>query len=150
MIRHPPKSTLFPYPTLFRSQTHRSTTDPEAVLYRKAKGKESKLCFGAHVLMENRHGLCAAIDIHNPIAQSEPDMAIAQMDEHTKLHKAHPQTLGADKAYHQKKFVNGCGERGIAPHAACQQNRKVEGLDGRTTGAAGYQTSQKIRKRVEE
>src|SRR2546430_10036626 len=64
MIRHPPKSTLFPYPTLFRSQTHRSTTDPEAVLYRKAKGKESKLCFGAHVLMENRHGLCAAIDIH--------------------------------------------------------------------------------------
>jgi hypothetical protein len=132
------------------NQTHQSTTDPEAVLYRKAKGKESKLCFGAHVLMENRHGLCAAIDIHNPIAQSEPDMALAQIDEHVRLHEAEPQTLGADKAYHQKRFVSGCRERAIAPHAACQAKRKVKGLDGRTTGAAGYQTSQKIRKRVEE
>jgi hypothetical protein len=75
------------------NQTHQSATDPEAVLYRKAKGKESKLCFGAHVLMENRHGLCAAIDIHDPIAQSEPDMALAQIDEHTKLHAAEPQTV---------------------------------------------------------
>ena len=132
------------------NQTHHSTSDPEAVLYRKAKGKESKLCFGAQVLMENRHGLCAAIDIHNPVAQSEPDMALAQIDQHIQWHQANPQTVGADKAYHQKKFVSGCRERGIAPHAACQEHRKVEGLDGRTTGTAGYQTSQKIRKRVEE
>lgn len=132
------------------NQTHQSATDPESVLYRKAKGKESKLCFGAHVLMENRHGLCAAIDIHNPIAQSETDMALAQIDEHAKLHQAQAQTCGADKGYHQKKFVSGCRERGIAPHAACQKNRKVNGLDGRTTGAPGYQTSQRIRKRVEE
>lgn len=133
-----------------RNQTHQSATDPESVLYRKAKGKESKLCFGAHVLMENRHGLCAAIDIHNPIEQSESDMAVAQIDEHTVLHEANPQTVGADKGYHQKKFVSGCRERGIAPHAACKDNVKVDGLDGRTTGAAGYQTSQRIRKRVEE
>jgi transposase len=132
------------------NQTHQSATDPESVLYRKARGKESKLCFGAQVLMENRHGLCAAIDIHNPIAQGEPEMALAQIDEHTRLQQADPQTLGADKAYHQKRFVSGCRERGIAPHAARQENRKVEGLDGRTTGAAGYRTSQRIRKRVEE
>ena len=132
------------------NQTHQSTTDPESVLYRKAKGKESKLCFGAHVLMENRHGLCAAIDVHNPIAQSEPDMAIRQIEEHTHLHEAEFKTVGADKGYHQKKFVNGCRERGIAPHAACKEKVQVEGLDARTTGAAGYQKSLKIRKRVEE
>jgi hypothetical protein len=132
------------------NQTHQSTSDPESVLYRKAKGKESKLCFGAHVLMENRHGLCAAIDVHNPIAQSEPDMAIRQIEEHTHLHEAEFKTVGADKGYHQKKFVNGCRERGIAPHAACKEKVQVEGLDARTTGAAGYQKSLKIRKRVEE
>lgn len=132
------------------NQTHQSTTDPQSVLYRKAKGKESKLCFGAHVLMENRHGLCAAIDIHNPIAQSEADMALAQIDEHAALQEVDPQTVGADKAYHQKKFVSGCRERDIAPHAACKDNVRVQGVDGRTTGAAGYRTSQKIRKRVEE
>lgn len=132
------------------NRTHQSTTDPESVLYRKAKGKESKLCFGAHVLMENRHGLCAAIDIHNPIERSESDMAVAQIDEHTILHEANPQTVGADKGYHQKKFVGGCRERGIAPHAACKDKVRVDGLDGRTTCTAGYQTSQRIRKRVEE
>lgn len=132
------------------NQTHQSTTDPQSVLYRKAKGKESKLCFGAQVLMENHHRLCAAIDLHNPIAQSEPDMALAQIDEHIALHQANPQPVGADKAYHQKKFVSGCRERGIAPHAACKDDVRVEGLDGRTTAVAGYRTSQRIRKRVEE
>jgi transposase len=62
--------------------THRSATDPESVLYRKGSGRESKLCFGTQVLMENRHGLCAAITVHNPIAQDEPTVALAQVDEH--------------------------------------------------------------------
>lgn len=132
------------------NRTHQSTTDAESVLYRKAKGRESKLCFGAHVLMENRHGLCAQIDIHNPIAQDEVSMALAQAEEHTLLHEASVKTLGADKAYHQKKFVSGCRERGIAPHAACKDQVRVEGLDGRTTGGCGYKKSQRIRKRVEE
>lgn len=61
-----------------RNDTHQSTTDPESVLYRKAAGKESKLCFGTQVLMENRHGLCAAITVHNPIVQDEPTVALAQ------------------------------------------------------------------------
>ena len=132
------------------NQTHQSTTDPESVLYRKAKGRESKLCFGAHVLMENRHGLCAQIDVHNPITQDESRMALAQVEDHTQLHEARVKTLGADKAYHQMKFVSGCRERGIAPHVACKDSRRVQGLDGRTTGASGYQKSQRIRKRVEE
>lgn len=132
------------------NQTHQSTTDPESVLYRKGKGKESKLCFGAHVLMENRHGLCAAITVHNPIAQQEPAVALAQVDEIRNLRAAEVGTLGADKAYHQKAFVSGCRQRGITPHAACKDNQHVAGLDARTTQRSGYQKSQKARKRVEE
>src|SRR5438309_210862 len=69
------------------NDTHQSTSDPASVLYRKAKGKEAKLCFGAHLLMENRHGLCADFSIHNPITEPEPLMALRQLDEHTELHR---------------------------------------------------------------
>jgi len=130
--------------------THRSTTDPQSVLYRKANGQASQLCFGAQVLMENRHGLCAAITVHNPLAHDEPTVALAQVDEHRELPEAKIATLGGDKAYHQEKFVAGCRERTVAPHAACKDRVEVSGLDGRTTGRAGYRTSQRIRKRVEE
>lgn len=130
--------------------TPRSTTDPQSVRYRKASGRESKLCFGAPVLMENRHGLCAAITVHNPIAQDEPTVALAQVDEHRKLPGARIPTLGADKAYPQKKFVAGCRAREISPQVACKQGIKVQGLDRRTRGRAGYRTSQRLRKRVEE
>lgn len=130
--------------------THQSTTDVQSVLYRKGQGKESKLCFGAQVLMENRHGLCAAVTIHNPIAQDEPTVALAQVDEHRETFNAAVQSVGADKAYHQQKFVRGCRERGIKPHVACKEKVKVEGLDGRTTQSRGYQTSGRLRKRVEE
>src|ERR1700690_3315530 len=133
-----------------RNATHRSTTDPESVLYRKANGQASKLCFGTQVLMENRHGLCAAITVHNPIAQDEPTVALAQVDEHRQLHAAKITTLGADKAYHQKKFVAGCRQREVSPHTACKEGIEVSGLDGRTTGCVGYRTSQRLRKRVEE
>jgi len=84
------------------------------------------------------------------MAQDEPTVALAQVDEHRELHAAKITTLGGDKAYHQKKFVAGCREREISPHAACKARTKVVGLDGRTTGRAGYQTSQRLRKRVEE
>lgn len=132
------------------NQTHQSRTDPQCVLYKKGAGKESRLCFGAHVLMENRNGLCAAIGIHNPIQEREPEMAVRQVDEYEKLWKDRVQTLGADKGYHESQFVKQCRERGIRPHVACRVNREVEGLDQRTTQGTGYQKSQRIRKRVEE
>jgi len=130
--------------------THQSTTDPESVLYRKGDRQPSKLSFGAEVLMENRQGLCAAIRVHNPIAQDEPTVALAQIDEHRQLHGAKITTLGGDKAYHQKKFVAGCRERAVSPHVACKEGLQVSGLDQRTTGRSGYRTSQRLRKRVEE
>ena len=134
-----------------RNDTHQSTTDPQSVLYRKASGKEAKLCYGAQLLMENRHGLCADFTVHNPITQPEAAMALTQLDAHTQLHEGTaPQTVGADKNYHQKEFVRGCREREISPHVACKEGLRVAGLDGRTTAKSGYQTSQRIRKRVEE
>lgn len=134
-----------------RNDTHQSTTDPESVLYRKANGKEAKLCFGAHLLMENRHGLCADFTLHNPIGEPEPAAALKQLDQHRKLHLGvEPASVGADKNYHRKDFVNGCRQRDIAPHVACKDNVKTPGLDGRTVGKKNYRISQRIRKRVEE
>lgn len=134
-----------------RNDTHQSTTDPQSVLYRKAKGKEAKLCFGAHLLMENRNGLCADLTIHNPIEQPEPAAALEQLDGHQRLHQGvRPKTIGADKNYHQKGFVSGCRDRQVLPHVACKEGVSVPGLDGRTTGQKAYALSQRIRKRVEE
>lgn len=134
-----------------KNDTHQSTTDPDSVLYRKGHGKEARLCFGGHLLMENRHGLCAEFTLHNPITRPEPVMALHQLDEHTGLYEGiTPATLGADKNYHQKELVRGCRERGISPHVACKEKLQVPGLDGRTTRRPGYQTSQRIRKRIEE
>jgi len=133
------------------NDTHQSTTDPESVLYRKAQGKEAKLCFGGHILMENRNGLCADFTLHNPITEPEPVMALQQMDAHRKLHQGVTvKTVGADKAYHRKDFVAECRAQNIAPHVACKEGVKVAGLDGRTTAHESYRVSQRIRKRVEE
>ncbi len=137
--------------TAINQHPPQSTTDPDSVLYRKANGQAARLCFGAHALMENRNGLCADLTLHNPIAESEPVVALQQADAHEQLHEGVTiQTLGADKNYHQQGFVQGCRERAIAPHVACKDKVNVAGLDGRTTPRQSYQVSLKIRKRVEE
>ena len=133
------------------NDTHQSTTDPESVLYRKANGKEAKLCFGGHILMENRNGLCADFTIHDPIAAQEPAVALRQMQAHEALHEGVVvKTVGADKGYHRKEFVTACRDQNMVPHVACKDGVTVPGLDGRTTGKESYRISQKIRKRVEE
>ncbi len=133
------------------NDTHQSTTDPDSVLYRKAHGKEAKLCFGGHILMENRNGLCADFTIHDPIAEPEPKVALQQVAAHQKLHEGvQVKTLGADKAYHRKAFVAACRAAAMAPHVACKERVSVPGLDGRTTAQESYRVSQRIRKRVEE
>lgn len=133
------------------NDTHQSTTDPQSVLYRKASGKEAHLCFGGHILMENRNGLCADFTLHNPISETESTMALRQIDEHAKRHEGvTPKTVGADKGYHQRAFIQGCRERNISPHVACKQNVEIPGLDARTTNKPGYKVSLRIRKRVEE
>lgn len=121
------------------------------MLYRKANGQAARLCFGGHVLMENRHGLCADFTMHNPITEPEPVIALRQLEAHTQLPEGTvAATIRADKAYHQKDFVQGCRLREVSPHVACKTGVSVTGLDGRTTTQTGYQTSQRLRKQVEE
>ena len=77
-------------------------------------------------------------------------MALQQVDQHREVFGVRPVTVGADKLYHQRAFVQGCRSRGLRPHVAIKDNIVVPGVDGRTTTRSGYQTSQRIRKRIEE
>lgn len=130
--------------------THQSTTDAEARLAKRGKGKEAKLCFGAHALMDNRHGLCMDLRIEDAVGKTEGEVAQELLRDHKQIHQATPKTVGGDKGYHNKNFVQGCRHNGIKPHVSPMDNRKVEGLDGRTLQSKGYQTSTRIRKRIEE
>lgn len=130
--------------------THQSTTDPEAQLARKGRGKEAKLCFGLHALMENRNGLCVQAEITTAHGTTESKAATGLLARQIDETDHAPETLGADKGYHSAEVVGFCREHGIKPHIATVTGRKVAGLDGRTTKSLGYQTSQKLRKRIEE
>jgi transposase len=130
------------------NDTHASTSDPEAKSLRKGKGKEAKLCFGGHALMENRNGLC--VDIRVSSALEAETAAAAQLLKHQGRKRLKPRSLGADKGYHSKAFVGFLRRRGIRPHIAQIEGRNTPGLDARTTRHDSYWVSQKKRKRVEE
>ena len=128
------------------NETHQSTTDPESRLARK-KGKESKLCYSAHALMENRNGLLVDFQVDEANGTAERTNALEMLWEH-----AHPgATIGGDKGYDTANFVEECRYLGIAPHVA-QNITKYRGsaIDERTTRHAGYAVSQVKRKLVEE
>jgi transposase len=129
--------------------THESTTDPECRLMRKGKGKEAKLCFGGHVLMENRNGLLVDLKISKATGRSEVEEAL-NLVRRQKRRGRKPQTVGGDKGFHQGKFVKGLRRFGISPHVAVRDGWRIQGLDERTTKKAGYRISQTIRKRIEE
>jgi hypothetical protein len=128
------------------NDSHESTTDLDARLYRKGPGREAKLCFMGHALMENRHGLVV-------------DACLTKADGHAEriagLHMIEPRadrpgriTLGADKGYDAVDFVNELRSINVAPHVAAKANGSA--IDGRTTRHAAYKASQVIRKRIEE
>lgn len=134
--------------------THHSTTDPEARLHRKGNGKESKLCFMGHALMENRNGLAVGVVVTLASGTAEREAALDLMDTHcnTKRRK----TLAGDKGYDVEDFVLELRKRKITPHIAVQDHlsktgkRRKTKIDGRTTRHRGYKISQRHRKRVEE
>ncbi len=128
--------------------THQSTTDPDAKLMRKGNGQPAKLSYGGHALMENRSGLC--VDLLITDATLAEHQAARQLLTRARRRKIHPKTLGADKGYHVKDFVQHLREHKIKPHIARIDGRKTPGLDGRTTCTEGYKVSQRKRKRVEE
>ena len=130
------------------NETHGSSTDPEAKSARKGKGKEAKLCFGGHALMENRNGLCVDIRVSSAL-ESEP-AAAAQLLKRQARKRLRPASLGGDKGYHHKAFVAFLRRKGIQPHLAQIDGRRTPGLDARTTRHASYWVSQRKRKRVEE
>lgn len=131
------------------NDTHESKTDPEARLARKGNGKEAKLSYSQHALMENRNGLLVELRIAPATGTAERDTAIAMIDDH--LPGTERLTLAGDKGYDTRGFVEKCRERNVTPHVAKNEGpRRNSAIDARTTRHAGYSVSQVIRKRVEE
>lgn len=128
-----------------RNDTHESTTDAEAKLVRKGPGKEAKLCFGAHLAMENRHGLCVRFAVKPAVGVTETAAALDQLAE-LKANGFRPKSVGADKGYHNGEFIQGARQLGAVPHPALKQNQ--DPLHVRLT--ATHAISQLIRKRIEE
>ncbi len=131
-----------------RNQTHISRTDPEARLMRKGAGKEAKLSFMGHVLMENRHGLVVDVVLTQATGTAEREAALLMLERLPP--KQRRRTLGADKGYDTRDFVQGVRQHNVTPHVARNQSGRRSAIDGRTTSWGGYNLSQRVRKRVEE
>ena len=127
-----------------RNDTHQSTTDPEAMLHRKGQGKEAKLAYLGHVLLDNRHGLVANVCATHATGTAEREAAALLLEA-----SAPPgSTVGADKGYDVASFVADVRVRDVTPHVA--QKVRWSAIDGRTTRHAGYHVSQRKRKLVEQ
>ncbi|SCB50967.1 Transposase DDE domain-containing protein [Bradyrhizobium yuanmingense] len=129
------------------NDTHAST-DPDARLYLKRKGKETKLCFIGHGLMESRHGLLVDACLTQADGHAERVAALHMIEPHADRPTAI--TLGADKAYDAEDFVNELRSMNVTPHVAQNTSGRSSAIDGRTTRHGGYAVSQRIRKRIEE
>ncbi len=130
------------------NETHASTTDADARLYRKGPGKEAKLCFMGHALMENRSGLLIGTCLTRADGHAERVAALALIEPHAE--RPRPVTLGADKGYDTQDFVNELRTMRVTPHVAQNTSGRRSAIDGRTTRHAAYAVSQRLRKRIEE
>jgi transposase len=136
------------------NETHKSTTDPEAKLYRKGDGQPAKLYYMGHVLMENRNALLVQARLGEATGTAERKQALALID--GRRPGTRRVTLGADKAYDVTEFIVALRERNVTPHIAIDGHltktgkRRKTAIDTRTTRHAGYAISQVIRKRIEE
>lgn len=127
------------------NETHESTTDADARLFRKGKGKESKLCHMGHLLTENRNGLIVDAEVTEANTSQEWDAGTTMLArQSTRL----GMTVGADKGYDTGEFVEGCRGLKVTPHVAAKSSGSA--VDGRTTSTNGYTISQVKRKRIEE
>jgi transposase len=130
------------------NDTHVSTTDPDARLYRKGRGKEAKLCFMGHALMENRNGLIVAATATRASGHAERLAALHLIKPHAD--RPRPVTLGGDKGFDARDFVDELREINVTPHVAQNLSGRRSAIDGRTTRHPGYDVSLRIRKRIEE
>jgi len=127
------------------NQTHQSTTDPEARMFRKSLAAEAKLSYMGHVLMDNRHGLVVDTTVTAATGTAEREAAVAMI---TPASGSRRVTLGGDKGYDTRGFVSQVRALKVTPHVA--QKRKFTAIDDRTVRHDGYRLSQRKRKRVEE
>jgi transposase len=131
------------------NETHESTTDPDAKLARKGKGKEAKLSYSAHALIENRNGLLVDFQMDVADGHAERRSALDMLDESVPGHRR--VTVAGDKGYDTRDFINDCRERNVTPHVSQNiHKRRRSAIDGRTTRQPGYVISQRFRKRIEE
>ena len=131
-----------------RNDTHASTTDPDARLYKKASGREAKLAYLAHVLTENRHGFIMDTAVTAATGTAERDAAIVMLGELPLTTRR--VTVRADKGYDTRDWVRAVRTMGITPHVAQYTGNRGSAIDQRTTRHPGYAVSQRCRKKVEQ
>jgi len=130
------------------NETHASTTDPDARLFRKSKSQAAILAYQGHVLMENRSGLVVGAVVTHADGFGERVAALAMLDT---VPGRGRKTVGGDKGYDTRDFIAACRKRGVTPHVASNVTHQGgSAIDGRTTRHAGYAASQIVRKRIEE
>src|SRR5271166_2580989 len=130
-----------------KNQTHESTTDPEARLFKKSKGSEAKLGYLGHVLMENRNGLLVQTFLTEANGRAERDAALLMAEA---IPPGKRVTVGGDKNYDTQEFVRELRGMNITPHVAQNDTNRRSAVDQRTTRHLGYEVSQRKRKRVEQ
>jgi transposase len=130
-----------------KNQTHKSTTDPDARLFKKSKGSEAKLSYLGHVLMENRNGLLVETFLTEADGRAERDAAMLMAERIQGLKRV---TVCGDKNYDTQEFVKELRGMNITPHVAQNNTNRRSAIDQRTTRHAGYEVSQRKRKRVEQ
>jgi transposase len=130
-----------------RNATHRSTTDPDARLYKKARGREAHLGYLGHVLMEHRSGLIVRATVTPADGHGERDAALVMLESMPGHHRI---TVAADKGYDTRDFVAEVRAMQITPHIAQHTTRRRSAIDARTTRHPGYTISQQKRKLVEQ
>ena len=129
------------------NDTHASTTDPDAKLYRKSSNTAAKLSYIGHALAENRHGLIVEADATKATSRAEREAALAMIERHDPGSERRL-TLAADKGYDTRGFVAACREMCVTPHVAAKVRHSA--IDGRTTRHPAYAVSQRKRKLIEE
>ena len=129
-----------------RNDTHESKTDPESKLWRKGKGRESKLSYMGHALMENRNGLLVGFGVTQASGLAEREAALALLNQ--AVPGGNRITLGADRGYDCRDFVEKCRTHDVTPHVA-QNVHQRSGIDRRTTRHPGYAVSIAVRRRIE-
>ena len=132
------------------NETHRSTTNPDANLFRKGYGKEAKLSFNLHTLNDSKHNLAVAVELTPAGTRCEWEAATRMLDRHRDTFGVSPRYVTGDKNYYERIFIDDLRQRGIIPYLAARADITPHpGMDRRTVRHASYRHSQYVRKFIE-